>query len=436
MTNKSKKVIIKFEKVCDQPGAVIRRLLGFVKAKYLIDLIDTTDLNANPREPRKGLVTDEIRESISANKDIFPFKTKGILLAVSVPPEELERKRFELEFYDLSTEGILDGGHNTLAIALYILNIATDNDREIQKIKTWKDLKNAWSKYKDDIVKVRQSLDLLVPIEILAPVSNNDEVVNVFKQSILEICAARNNNVQLKLETKADAAGHYESIKDTIGDELSKHVIWKTGTEGRIEVRNLIALAWIPLLELDLPDDVTTIKPVQLYSSKAQCVKAFIELMESEGISNKINGKYELTSTNIGSALHLIKDISKLYDIIYEKLPSAYNEAGGKFRAINAVKNDKRKKLTPFYAREVKDNVPDGFIVPLVYGLSALMEVVDGKVQWKIDNVEQFVRDNLPNVLEVYRGIIEMGYHDPQRIGKNSASYNVVKDKFRNCLPR
>ena len=123
------KVIIKFEQVCDQANESIRRLVGFVKAKYLIDLIEAADLNANPRSAKVGNVTEDIIESIKKTRDIFPFKTKGILLAVSTPPKDLERKRYELEFKDHEIEGILDGGHNTLAIAIHILNLATDDDR-------------------------------------------------------------------------------------------------------------------------------------------------------------------------------------------------------------------------------------------------------------------------------------------------------------------
>ena len=128
------KVIIKFEQVADQPNDVIRRLTGFVQAKYLVDLIDAADLNANPRSAKVGNVTDDIIDSIKKTKDIFPFKTKGILLAVSTPPRALERMRYELEFKDSEIEGILDGGHNTLAIAIHILNVATEEDRALSLI--------------------------------------------------------------------------------------------------------------------------------------------------------------------------------------------------------------------------------------------------------------------------------------------------------------
>lgn len=426
------KTIIKFEQMCDQHNGNIRRLIGFVKAKYLIGLIGITNLTANPRSAKAGKVTDAIIESIENTEDIFPFKTKGILIAASAPPKELERKRFELEFHD--NEDILDGGHNTLAIALHILKKATDNDGTIKGIKNWTAFKEIWDKYKDKIIEIRQSLNFLVPVEVLVPINGSEEVMSQFRQPILDICAARNNNVQLKQDTKANAAGHYESIKKIIDPKLRNEVIWKTGTQGNIPVGSLISLAWISLRELELPVKISKITPVQIYSSKTKCVEVFVNLMEHKDVSNLVKGKYELKNPSIGSALHLLKDLPRLYDLIYKNLPSAYNSAGGKYAGISAVKNDTKKKKTPFYGEKVKENVPDGFMTPLIYGLSALMEVVGGKVRWKVKDIDKFVLDNLPKVLVQYRGIIEICGHDPQKVGKNRVSYEVVQEKFKNCL--
>lgn len=52
------------------------------------------------------------------------FKSKGILLASS-SYESLDRGRYRLSFASHDeVEGILDGGHNTLAIGSYILSEA------------------------------------------------------------------------------------------------------------------------------------------------------------------------------------------------------------------------------------------------------------------------------------------------------------------------
>lgn len=440
------KVIVKFEQVADQATEAIRRLTGFVQAKYLVDLIDAADLNANPRSAKVGNVTDDIIDSIKKTKDIFPFKTKGILLAVSTPPRELERKRYELEFKDYEIEGILDGGHNTLAIAIHILNIATEEARAIRRIKRWSDLKETWSLYKDKIADIRDQLDFLVPIEILVPANDTEETQETFRRAILDICAARNNNVQLLVDTKANQAGHYEAIKKALDPALAQEVIWKTNEPGRIPVRDIVALSWIPLSVLKLPEDVNHIAPYQLYSSKGKCMEAFVELMENPAVSELVSGSYELKNQAVASAFALLKDLPKLYDKIYMEFPDAYNNADGKFGRISSVKcyspgkyNENPKKnlrnqpTSTFYNKAMDYQYADGFIMPLVYALSALMIEQDGKLEWKVDP-DRFLQKNLPSIVQQYKGILDLSQWDPAKVGKNSVSYSMAKQQFEHCL--
>lgn len=148
-----------------------------------------------------------------------------------------------------------------LAIALHILNAATGHDRAIGKIKRWTDLEETWNRYKDKVADIRQSLDFLVPIEVLTPADESEEVVEQFRQSILDICAARNNNVQLTADTKANAAGHYDAIQEIIDSKLRDKIVWKTNMEGRIEVRDIVALSWIGLSQVDLPKGIAGVRP-------------------------------------------------------------------------------------------------------------------------------------------------------------------------------
>lgn len=440
------KVIIKFEQVADQSNEAIRRLSGFVQAKYLVDLIDAADLNANPRSAKVGNVTDDIIDSIKKTKDIFPFKTKGILLAVSTPPKELERKRYELEFKDYEIEGVLDGGHNTLAIAIHILNVATDDDKAIRRIKRWTDLKGIWSQYKDKVADIREQLDFLVPIEILVPADDTEEAQESFRCAILEICAARNNNVQLLTDTKANQAGHYDTIKEILDPAIAEDVIWKTNEIGRIPVRDIVTLSWIPLSLLDLPDGAKRIAPYQLYSSKGQCMQAFVNLMEHPDVSELNGGNYTLKNQSIASAFELLKDLPRLYDEIYSQFPAAYNSADGKFGRISSVKcyaparyaedpkkNLRKRPTTVFYDTEIDYQYPDGFIMPLVYALSALMVEENGKLKWKVDPSD-FIKKNLPSIVQNYKGVLDLSQWDPQKVGKNSVSYTMAKQQFEHCL--
>ena len=440
------KIIIKFEQVADQSNNCIRRLIGFVPAKYLIDLISATDLNANPRSAKVGRVTEDIIDSIKNTKDIFPFKTKGILLAVCNPPKELERKRYELSFQDDEFEGILDGGHNTLALAVHILNVATDNDRSIRKVKLWSDVKDAWLEYKDKIHDVRDQLEFLVPVEILAPADDTEETREIFRRAILDICEARNNNVQLLTDTKANQAGHYEAIKRSLDPAIANEVIWKTNEAGRIAVRDVVALAWIPLSLVKLPENVTGIAPNQLYSSKGKCMEAFVALMEHTEVSERTDGNYVLKDDKISSAFALLKDIPKLYDMLYEMFPDAYNEADGKFGRISSVKfydpsgyeNNPQKylrkqPLTAFYNRPTHFQYPEGFIMPLVNALSALMADRGGRIIWKTDPAT-FLQKNLSEIVQTYKGVLELCQWDPQKVGKSPMSYSIAKQQFERLL--
>lgn len=76
-------------------------------------------LHVVQRGPRLRDGADAIIESIVETPDTFPFKTKGVLVGSS-NYEKLERNRYELKFENEKIEGILDGGHNMLAIGTHI----------------------------------------------------------------------------------------------------------------------------------------------------------------------------------------------------------------------------------------------------------------------------------------------------------------------------
>lgn len=115
-----KSIIIKFENHNEFTQGEFTKITGHVMAKYMPALIDSLGLEANPRASRTGNVTEAIQDSINNNPLLFPFKTKGILLAFS-QYEFLDRGRIRLTADNPAIEGILDGGHNTLAIGLDIL---------------------------------------------------------------------------------------------------------------------------------------------------------------------------------------------------------------------------------------------------------------------------------------------------------------------------
>ncbi|NIJ62701.1 hypothetical protein [Qipengyuania flava] len=444
-------LIIRYEMVDRQTEGAVTRLVGLVRARNLLSLFDAADLEANPRSAKVGAVTADIIESIERTPELFPFKTKGILIAASVC-RSLERNRYQLVFENIKIEGILDGGHNTLSIGLYVLKQVMEDVRAWKRIKNWPAFKEAWAEHRDEVAALKKAhhsgdggpLDFLVPVEILVPADAEDDfVLNAFTGSLLEIGAARNNNVQLTLETKANKKGFYDELRNALPSEIAKRVEWKANDGGVVKVRDLVALSWIPLSVVDLPDGVNVPAPSRIYASKGECTKAFDALMSDPAISKPTGGEYthELHNVAVGSALKVAAQLPELYDLIYLDFPAAYNDNGaGRFGRLTSVKmaSDMRSKPTsPFTQKLVQYSYPDGFIMPLVYGLKALMMTDDqGNVVWKVKDPAQFIHDNLTTIVRKYRVIIEAYSGDPQKIGKNEGSYSLALDAFETELLR
>jgi hypothetical protein len=440
-------VVIRFEQVAEQTEGPVKRIVGFVRAKNMLQLFDAADLEANPRSAKAGNVTADIIDSITSTPETFPFKTKGILVG-SANYKSLQRNRYELEFEDTRIEGVLDGGHNMLAIGTLILSRALEDPKLIKKIKLWPDLKAAWDEHRGAVEKLRKAevpegedgpLDFLVPLEILVPSdTEDDEIVAEFNSSLLDICAARNNNVELTLETKANKKGFYEYLRKSLPPAIADRVEWKTNDGGDIKVRDIISLAWIPLSVIDLPVDIK-IPPQNIYRNKGGCAQEFDRLMSDEAVSTESDGDYthELKHLGVHSALELAGKIPALYDKIYIDFPEAYNRNDGRFGKINIVKlaEDMRTKPTSHFTDvKVKYRYPDGLILPLVYGLKALMRIDEnGLVTWREDPAK-FLDECLEPIVRKYRVVLDAFRFDPQKIGKNEGSYELVLDAFETEL--
>lgn len=461
MLNKNENVTIKFDFSSEQTVGQITKVTGLIKAKYLIPIIDTLDLKANPRSSKTGPVTTAIQESIEKDAELFPFKTKGILLASS-RYERLERNRIKIMPDNFEIEGILDGGHNTLAIGLHILKQSMLSvDKPFPKgEKTWDQFKDLWHENRSDVdaylEKLRKDdsikdLSFYVPVELLIPRDAEDfSCVEVFNNDLLEICEARNNNVELNISAKANQKGYFDALKSLMEKRnpvLCDRIEWKTNDGGDIKAQDLIALAWIPLALITPVKDENgkVIEPVsanKTYSAKGSCLKQFEKLMASPDVTAKTSADYkrELKNTEVSSAFQITVELPELYDYIYENFPTLYNAADGKYGRITAVKNlnDKRKeKKLPFSNNDIDMLSPEGYITPLVYGLQALMDnkTVNRhkEIVWTQPPME-FLRHNLEKIVKYYSGIINMCDYDPQKVGKNAQSYEQALAGFKMAI--
>jgi hypothetical protein len=448
-TMKNQKVVLRFDEFCTRDKYGLRRIEGTVTADSLVRLIDAADLEANPREAKVGEVTTDIQDSLETTPKLFPFKTKGLLLASSEATGR-ERNRFELAFEDGDVEGVLDGGHNLLAIALFILKLAlgSEADAVLKRIKRWKDLPPVWRQYRDKIDDVKDNLDFLTPVEVIYPQEGavgRDEFLN----AVLDIARARNNNAELTEETKANKAGLYDALKGAIDPVLADQIEWKSGDGGRIKARDLIALSWVALSKLgpDFPG-VKDVSAVSIYNSKGGCVSAFNTLMESDQVTKKTKGDIrELNHEGVKSAFALMRDLPRLYDRIYSMFPDAYNRVSPGFGRIRSVyvfdpgrsKSSKdssylaKPPKTKFYRLDCKYDFPDGFIMPLVWALRELIKNEDGMLLWAA-NPDKFLERHLEKAFEVYLSVIQLADYDPQRIGKSVPSYQLASNDFQSRL--
>ena len=198
--------------------------------------------------------------------------------------------------------------------------------------------------------------------------------------------------------------------------------------EQEIKAQDIIALAWIPLNLITSVKDAngSTIEPVlaqNTYGGKDGCLKQFEKLMSSPDVTTETSADYkrEFKNNEVYSAFKIAVELPELYDCIYEVFPRLYNAAGGSYDRITTVKNPNEKckdKTTPFEEKAIETLSPEGFIMPLVYGLQALMENNgDNEIRWKLPPMA-FLFNNLEKIVAHYSGIFSMCDYDPQKIGK------------------
>lgn len=466
------KLILRFALVAEQPNARdeerlsalstensiagIKRYTGFVRGRDLYALFDHVSLEANPRAAKVGSVTNAILESLDETPELFPFKSKGILIGTS-EYEALQRNRFELNFENPESEGILDGGHNMLGIGIHMLSAVAD-ERVLRRISLWEDMKDLWDTHRNELEAVKERFDFLVPVELLVP-SDPDDVraVQKFEMSVLDICAARNNNAQLTQETKSNKLGFYTEIRERLDPAIAARVEWKSNewesSEARpIKVRDLLALAWIPLNKANeaglLPLDIS-VTPQNIYRNKGECSKQFDKLMLNPGVSEPRDGPtHELTNETVASCFDILADLPALYDQIYEEFPDAYNSNNYRFgsstivKIYDPLKRETAKDKTAYVATQpathflnnpVYYSYPDGLIMPLVYGLKGLMEIENDLVVWAADP-KAFLERYLGDIAGAYRLVLDMARFDPQKLSKNQASHEFAVGEFEKAL--
>lgn len=414
-------------------GVKIFKYSSSISPANFIKLLGDADNKVNPRIATVNKITKSIHETLEKSPELFWLKSKGLLIATE-HCEELQRNRVKLSLSNLDYEGIMDGGHNSFAIAIYIIEKLFG-----VKLKSWDECKKFWESNYDEIVhrfsEHEADFQFSIPLEIITP-SNEEGALNDFYDNISEICSARNNNVQLRETAKGNQVGCYDYLKSVLDSDFD--IIWKTGGNGKIKSEDVISLSCIPLLFLQsnnlLPSDTKSLNKVSVYSQKGKCVDFFNDVISHKDISTEENGKLILNDEVVKSALNLTKDILYFFDKLFIAFPSLYHKAApGKFGRISSVDNKKQGKPPFFSTTSVSDyQYSYGFFYPLISGLTELMELnPDDEVVWKVDpNNLDLEELNLSQYVE----LIRMVSFDPQKIGKGSAFYNEAENIYQKLL--
>lgn len=411
-------------------GCKIQKIVSTISPLTFVKLLKEADNKVNPRIASVNKITKAIHETLDVSAELFWFKSKGILISTE-NCELLDRNRIKISLSNLDYEGIMDGGHNTFAIAIYIVDKLFG-----KKLKTWEEAKDFWSKNYDEILvkftERKDEFNFSIPVEIITP-TTEDGAIEEFYDYISEICAARNNNVQLRETAKGNQVGFYDFLKENL-DENYK-IIWKTGDAGEIKSEDVISLASLGLIFLKenelLPSDIKSLSKISAYSQKGKCVDFFNDVLSHTDISSEEKGKYVLSSNRVKSALSLTDDILHFFDRLFIEFPDLYHRAApGKFGRISSVDN-KKKGSAPF---KTTDDLCDyqysyGFFYPLVCGLTSLMKYDErnDEVFWRVNpkNLDLKALD-----LSQYVELIKIVNFDPQKIGKGVVFYNESESIF------
>lgn len=422
---------------------------GYLKAIDLPKVTSILNIDSNPRKPKESKVTKDIAASIEDSPGIFHLMSKGLLLSCS-EATLLDRGRIRIDTRntDYSKSGILDGGHNMFAILKHFLLTL---NYDVSKLKKWDDIISIWRENQDEIIQatsnnedkiLQNSLDFLIPIEVIYPKDPRDEhSLNEWGITHSNITHARNNNAELVNATKDNQQGYYEYLKDVLPTEIRDSIQWKTNGEGTIRVADVLALALIPLSIV--PQEITGVNLpanlVKIYNSKAYCVDTFKEILDRNG--SKIGGnEFELENPAIKSALGLIPEILRIYDYIYAEYPKAYNKDGsfGKMEVVKIYDTEKskdggskylkRQPKTKFLSEDCKYSYADGLIIPLVVAIKELIyfDPQSQSLKWKVTDPINFLKENLDPISKIYGMVIRMANYNPQKIGKDSGSYELA----------
>jgi hypothetical protein len=427
----------------------IGRIVGYLDAKnfvkmfnYLSEFLPSASLDANPRKPKETQITKDIMETLKEDAPIFHLMSKGLLLSVSDCVLLSDRNRVKLSMNAHSKrDGILDGGHNTLAICKHFLERIIVDNSSVKKIKNIEVLIEEWLKNKDTINTYMESnaslFTFLVPIDIVFPKNVEfEEHEKQWFESHYKITTARNNNAQLSASTVDQYKGYHADIKEILKNTFGNRIIWTSGESGCIPVDDIVALSLIPLSKI-APEKVGS--GSKIYSGRGSCQKVFKDILVGYGQLDEKQGIKKVTNSRLKSLLVLLPEFLRAYDYLYKEFPRVYNSLGGKFGRITGVESfdlpgSKLKKapLTKFTEQPCTYKHFDAYILPILVALKEL--IVENEAQdgfYLVQSIEDYLKEKLPSHTITVKTFMDAFQFYPDKIGKASGIYETLTDAVK-----
>jgi len=409
---------------------VVHRHTGLVPLSSFGNLIGKISMHPNPRLPSLNDVAKEIQISLDEDQNTFHLQNRGVLLSCAGINRYTDSKKLKIIVdEECEDNGILDGGHTTFAIALYIIRKSIeafpDSAPNKTKPKSWGEMKSMWIENNEAITQYLtsnvQEQYPLIPVEFLL---KNDAATDVeFKKDIDSISSARNRNTQLKERDRLNKEGVFNIITEIHGNEdWCKHTIFRSqeqrdDKDKYIQLEAIVRLAIIPF-SIDGCEIGRKISGSTIYNGVANALEIF------DAIVNGNDNAPKLSDTMRHSGILILKDIVNIYDELYMQLPIAYNLSGGKFGALTNVKLDPKGK-TPIFRNKCDYSYPEAYLKPLIWSLKNCMVIKKNTIVWKKDPYK-FMTDVLHNHELMSAYCSEVRTMIPDKFGKKEGNYGMM----------
>ncbi len=383
----------------DDPSEKIdRRELVVSLDQYPIDF----GLGPNPRRPDpKSRVAKEILQSLEEDGEDFHLLNRGITVLAKGLDYDTKTERVRLRLHESEEEeshyGILDGGNTN------------------EKINDWRG-ELADEGAVDELKRRFVNMQVLVPRSSLMT-SDVEELLNDIKE-------ARNNSVQVKQKSLADARHHFDLLKNVLANQpYYSEISWREGEKGAIDVLQIIMMLMIfyPPFAEEAPDR----EPNGAYGRKEKCLDSFLAFSEKRG-------------EELERWITIVPDLLELFDEMQLTFPTFL---GGRFGKINEVrifdermyeKGTKKYRKTPsktqYFFRDMKYEYPTAWLYPVYAALRVLVgpNAERTTVVWKRNPVE-FWRDYGQEICARYDPHLRAAGYTPKKMATSAITYAAMK---------